>query len=756
MSLRSLWLAGRIEITDTPSAPSAMNTTAITSGASLPTAMLRPSRAGTTIEPRKNSTVSSAKSIPCLARFTARLRSSQTMMIGFRIYEKCATSKFAAGLRGLVGRLAAAGRTLIEKLQDPTHQSEPSDCATSPSPPEPREPAMTAVLKPHLPFHDDETPLSWASRLAAFHTGGDVGAFLRDFGIDPRDLAAENSAAIHRLAALGGTDPARVARNAVERLEGDLARCRGETFDRRFVLRHRQLVCAQCLVDDTAGAAAPDPTHLCFRFSWQFTVVTACPIHAAPLMEIAAADGVGGGQGLSIDGDTWHAIRRAADAGDVRPPSPLQLYVLDRLDGAVGPSWLDGQRLDLAVDACAVLGAVALRGARPRVSRFSVEDRAEAHRLGFAIAGGGEPGIRRLFDQLQRDCPTDDGHAGPQAAFGLLHEWAARTARDRGPLAALLRRHIVETMPVGPGDVVLGEAVTTRRIHSVRTLAVALGLDARRLRKLLETRGLIAPEMRGLPDNRVVFDAAAGEAVAGALTQSVPRNALPACLGVGRGVAAGLLVGGLLTPAVTPDADRRLNGRRFLRADLDDLVARCLDGAAIVDEAPPGFDDLRRAASRAKTTVAALLCAVMDGRVRERVRLRGGHALGALRISSTAARAVLSPVLQSADYAPYRAAQRLKTTDRVVAALMADGPDGPILPSRLLPNNRSASARVIPHDALDAFERDYVSLINLARERGAHHVALAAALRDRGVTPAFNPAIVKATFFRRDAIPPDI
>ena len=615
---------------------------------------------------------------------------------------------------------------------------------------------MTAALTPHLPFENDETPLSLASRLAAFHTGDDVGAFLRDFSIDPRELAAGKPAAIDRLAALAGADPVTVARNAVERLEGDLARCRGEIFDRRFAVRQRQRVCPKCFVDDAGGAPAPDATRLRFRFAWQFAVVTVCPIHAAPLMEIAADDGVGGGHRLCIDGDIWRALCRAADAGDVGCPSPLQRYVLARLDGAVGPSWLDSQRLDLAVDACAVLGTVALRGARPRVSRFTVQDCLEAHRLGFAIAGDGEAGIRRLLSRLQRDCPTDDGHAGPQAAFGLLYEWAARTASDRGPLAALLRRHIVETTPVGPGDVVLGEAVTARRVHSVRTLAVGLGLDARRLRKLLEARGLITPEMRGLADNRVIFDAAAGEAVVGALTQSIARNALPACLGVGRGVAAGLVAEGLLTPAVTPDADRRLNGRRFLRADLDDLVTRCLDGAAMVDEAPPGFEDLPRAASRAMTTASALLRAVMDRRIRERVRLRGAQGLGALRISSEAARAVLSPDLQNADYAPYRAAQRLKTTDRVIAALIADRPDGPILPSRPMPNNRSAAARVIPRDALDAFERDYVSLINLARERGAHHVALAAALRDRGVTPAFDPTIVKATFFRRHAIPPDI
>jgi hypothetical protein len=678
------------------------------------------------------------------------------MIIILRIYEKCGASKVAAGLRGLAGRLAAAGQSLVERLRDMTRPGDPDTHSISPTPPEPRGPAMIAALTPQLPFYDDETPLSLASRLAAFHTGDDVSAFLRDFSIDPRELATGKQGAIDRLAALAGADPATVARNAVERLERDFARCRGEIFDRRFIRRQRRRVCPKCLVDDAEGASAPDATRLRFRFAWQFAVVTVCPIHAAPLMEIVTADSVGGGQGLYIDDDVWRALRSAADVGHVRRPSPLQGYVLDRLDGAVGPSWLDGQRLDLAVDACAVLGAVALRGARPRVSRFTVQDRSEAHRLGFAIAAEGESGIRRLLCQLQRDCPTDDGHAGPQAVFGLLYEWVARTARDRGPLAELLRRHIVETMPVGPGDVVLGEAVTARRVHSVRTLAVTFGLDARRLRKLLEGRGIIGPEMQDLADNRAVFDAATGEAVAAMLTESIPRNAVPAYLGLGRGVAARLVAEGLIRPAVTPDADRRLNGRRFLRSDLDDLVARCLDGAELVATAPPGFDTIRRAASRMETTVAELLRAVLGGLIRERRRLASAHGLGALLVATEDVRAALVPDVQNADFAPYRAAQRLKTTDRVIAALMADGPDGPILPSRALPNNRSASARVIPHDALDAFERDYVSLMNLARERGAHHVALAVALRDRGVTPAFNPAIVKATFFRRDAIPPDI
>lgn len=37
-------------------------------------------------------------------------------------------------------------------------------------------------LRPSLPFAPDETPVSWAVRLAEFHTRGPLFAFLGDVG----------------------------------------------------------------------------------------------------------------------------------------------------------------------------------------------------------------------------------------------------------------------------------------------------------------------------------------------------------------------------------------------------------------------------------------------------------------------------------------------------------------------------------------------------------------------------------------------
>ncbi len=76
---------------------------------------------------------------------------------------------------------------------------------------------------------------------------------------------------------------------------------------------------------------------------------------------------------------------------------------------------------------------------------------------------------------------------------------------------------------------------------------------------------------------------------------------LPGRLGLGRGVTARIVAEALLTPVLAPDAEYELKERQFLREDVDGPIDRCLDGAEMVDEAPPGFANLRRAASECVT-----------------------------------------------------------------------------------------------------------------------------------------------------------
>ncbi|EET46281.1 hypothetical protein [Thalassobium sp. R2A62] len=61
-----------------------------------------------------------------------------------------------------------------------------------------------AALFPDLPFQHDETPMSWAARLAAFHTGGRVLPFLNAMSIPAADLATGKPEAVERLCQITG------------------------------------------------------------------------------------------------------------------------------------------------------------------------------------------------------------------------------------------------------------------------------------------------------------------------------------------------------------------------------------------------------------------------------------------------------------------------------------------------------------------------------------------------------------------------
>lgn len=99
-----------------------------------------------------------------------------------------------------------------------------------------------------------------------------------------------------------------------------------------------------------------------------------------------------------------------------------------------------------------------------------------------------------------------------------------------------------------------------------------------------------------------------------------------------------------------------------------------------------------------------------------------------------------------------QAERRLRTSTAVIDALIAPGPNGepPILPSERVinPVNRCPQV-VIPFAALEAFDREYIGLMPLAKDTGIHHVQLRKRLDEAGVAPAFEPGRVGARSYLR-------
>jgi hypothetical protein len=79
---------------------------------------------------------------------------------------------------------------------------------------------------------------------------------------------------------------------------------------------------------------------------------------------------------------------------------------------------------------------------------------------------------------------------------------------------------------------------------------------------------------------------------------------------------------------------------------------------------------------------------------------------------------------------------RLRVADRLPAALITHG----ILKSITVVNpiNRCPTA-VVPVREVERFERDFVSLFAIARQRGRHFMAGKKEIQHAGVEPVFNP-----------------
>ncbi|MDD9738016.1 TniQ family protein [Seohaeicola sp. SP36] len=406
------------------------------------------------------------------------------------------------------------------------------------------------TLAPHLPFDERESPLGFAARLAAFHAGSRTGPFLRDIGIGISDLARGRTDAIQKLAEKAGVDPDLLGANAAQCLDRRHFELRGENVSAEFLASPYTAFCPKCLLaDDESGGRPHSRRH---RWIWQLRVVRTCPDHGLPLVRRMA----------DYSGDRFHELAiMVPETGDClrnligsvhqRPVSPLQDYVLKRLAGMKGPNWLDGEGIDQAVRATEMLGVLKVFGAKPNLDKLTEDDRDRAGEIGFAFTAQGEDGIRQALSEVQASVKETSGKQGPQHAFGRLYQWLAqsRARKEPGDIKRILREHIVETMAVPAGGVVLGQKLSERRLHTCATLARETGLDPRTLRGLLAAKGLI-PEDQSAGLNHV-FDARRGEQIAQSMRRLVPLTTLPKTLGCSRPLAEDLVSERILTPIVS-------------------------------------------------------------------------------------------------------------------------------------------------------------------------------------------------------------
>ncbi|WP_113913251.1 TniQ family protein [Roseovarius dicentrarchi] len=407
---------------------------------------------------------------------------------------------------------------------------------------------------PHtVPLHADETALSFAARVAFANKLPSLSEFLKDFDLAISDVVCGSTAALARLAELGDVESQLLVARAFC-YSGDSHRILGFQIDKQNLLVGYNRVCPACLRADMAGTLTEQTVSMAYgRILWSFASARVCPVHnlllVAPPEENVRYEFM----------RSWEPWLIEIEDGDLDRPVPghasFEHYLSTRLAGGAPGGWAANLSIGAAGVASEMLGASLVFGKGAALRELSAYELAVATDAGFALLNKGPDALLTFFQSLRAE--TGSPQDRPSARYGRIHDWMRRGAGAGlgfGHLRDILRQHILETWPLGEGELALDYPLPARRLHSIRTAALAHDLHPKRLRRLLRDAGIV--DEPDTPDYDVLFSAPETETLLDQASGAVSYVAAQRRLGMTRTQMERLIAEGVLTPGEGGDTAR--------------------------------------------------------------------------------------------------------------------------------------------------------------------------------------------------------
>lgn len=466
------------------------------------------------------------------------------------------------------------------------------------------------TLVPFFPPRPDELTQGYFARMGHVHALTDVGGFLRYSGVSVSDFRMGTDRFIDQVHELTGADRVTLKRNTLvtfpgtQGLKEGTSAINGNLLSGHIVRRTALNVCPECLINDQRSGWPTGPDQMTLRLPWLFRQVVACPVHRRALKVVRIADSV---WGLDIARTIIRAEFNPAHHMHTKEPrevGALQRYVTSRiLENERKFPWLDGQTVSQAAKACEMLGCLVADGATADIINYSDADWARVGDVGFEVASQGAEAVLEELTRIRVNSGRTSGRAGPQAVFGKLYTWLGSSAlrAQAGPICDIVREAIIANFPVGPGEVIFGEVVKARVVHSANTLINKTGRNRKRFYKLLTKLGYIPDTRDAIATNQFVFPAGEVEQVVERIENSVRLNQVRNILGCSRTNAETLAAAGIVVSVVPMTEGEGVGvtvgayNRDDLTGLLDDLCAR----AVVVNDLPATHVGFRRACKRA-------------------------------------------------------------------------------------------------------------------------------------------------------------
>eukprot|EP01037_Dinobryon_pediforme_P020984 gene20984-21736_t len=352
------------------------------------------------------------------------------------------------------------------------------------------------------------------------------------------------------------------------------------------------------------------------RLTWQIDHFRNCLVHNVPLVKVAKNSRPKNMHDFALNlASVNPKVDRLIKETPKRSTSGFERYLHARLEGKRGDfPWLDNLEFTAAAKTCEMLGALQVFGEAINLREATDDQWFLAAKNGFDIASGGESDIRAFLAKRQSEFVySRTAREGAQAQFGTFYKWLAFGAKDAcfDPVRELLRRHIMETMPVGPGDTIFGLPIERRVLHSIRTASIEWKSHPKRIRKILSALQLIGPEHEKLADNRVLFDARRATEIAEPAVNGLSLKEAESYLGAGLVQTKLLFDAGFIKPLV-PVGQSGIGENSFSKRDLDCFLEALFVGAVDIANLEDDIADIPTAARRANCGAMEIVGLILE------------------------------------------------------------------------------------------------------------------------------------------------
>lgn len=583
------------------------------------------------------------------------------------------------------------------------------------------------------PVMPGESPTSYCSFVAAT-IGRDARRLAESIGTRFQGIVDGDPASISILTDACGLEPQVFDRTTLALTGPRTFTLAGQEFLAVYLTRARQYACPVCILQHGPRGQA----------RWQIKSYRVCLEHQCMTVP------------LGIDGDLHYAHDFSYHAGNAqhlvtKEPEPMPNGTgglaehLDRLLASQeAESWLTSMPAYAAARCCEFVGLALNKGVHASWIDATDMDRQLAGAAGYEVLKDGVPSVMEFFRDIRRNASEQE--FGLRKVYGRIFDFLSHDNSSAAyePFRALLRGHLLDTVAFAADDVVLGQKVSQRRFHSIRSYGVETGLDARQVRRRWNALDLIDETSAGLPNDRVLVDVVDNASVLAVIPDLLERPDAERYLGLTHYQGYGLDAS-LITPYKADGLPPVQH--LFRRSDLEAYVGSLTRGATRDGE--DGYFGIGKAAQRCKIQPLEILKLLAAGKLRNVRLLPGKTGIAAIMVDVAEIRSAAKRVADAVSALGVR--HLLGCSQFVANALVNSG----VLESEMIRHPRNNTrCRMVRRDLVDAFDADFVSLFNLAAEVGRHPRGLRASLAQLEFQPAFPQARTGTVFFNRKALQP--